>query len=164
MPQRSDEFARLEQGPYTMLLSENTEGAVYFALPDQDDYLYEYEGDLEEALDALPEIYEATGIRVETMIPQATAMIEQLWDYFDTSGEQQLEGKQEYNFQVEDDRLLILPKDRSGEVVAIAKDGQVESTFQPERYEHLMEQFAIAYKEMEAVESQQTDDREWERG
>jgi hypothetical protein len=147
-----------------MLLSENTEGAVYFALPDQDDYLYEYEGDLDEALDALPEIYEATGIRVETMSPQAAAMIEQLWDYFDTSGEQRLEGKQKYSFQVEDDRLLILPKDRSGEVVAIARNGQVESTFQPERYEHLMEQFAIAYQQAQMAERQQDNAQDWEIG
>ena len=147
-----------------MLLSENTEGAVYFALPDQDDYLYEYEGDLDEALDALPEIYEAAGIRVETMSPQAVAMIEQLWNYFDTSGEQELEGEQEYNFQVQDDRLLILPKDNSGEVVAIARDGQVESTFQPERYEHLMQQFAIAYQQAQMAERQQDNAQDWEMG
>jgi hypothetical protein len=164
MPQRSDEFARLEQGQYTMLLSENTEEAVYFALPDQDDYLYEYEGDLDEALDALPEIYGVTGIRFEAMSPQAVAMIEQLWDYFDTSGEQELEGRQEYNFQVQDDRLLVLPKDNSGEVVAIARDGQIESTFQPERYEHLMEQFAIAYQQAYTLEYQQDNNRELEPG
>jgi hypothetical protein len=164
MERESNELIRVEQGQYTMLfqkkISETTEGTIYFTLPGQDDFLYEYEGDLNEALDDLPEIYEATGIRVQTLTPEAEIVIDQLWNYFDRTGEQHLEGQHEYNFGVEGDRLLVLPKDNSGEVVAIAKNGQVESTFQPERFEHLMGRFAIAYQQIQIAERQQ----DWELG
>jgi len=99
MQQEFDEFVRLEQGQYTMLLqkemSETTESTVYFSLPDQDDYLYEYEGDLDKALDDLPEIYEATGTKIQALGNEAAIVIEQLWDYFDRTGENQLEGEHE---------------------------------------------------------------------
>ncbi|MBD2093440.1 hypothetical protein H6F67_26730 [Microcoleus sp. FACHB-1515] len=55
-------FLQIDRGQYTMLLnqemSEETAGTLYFSLPEQDDFLYEYEGDIDEALDDLPEIYQ----------------------------------------------------------------------------------------------------------
>ncbi|MDX2099625.1 MAG: hypothetical protein SFW36_17750 [Leptolyngbyaceae cyanobacterium bins.59] len=166
MQQDFGEFSRLEQGQYTMFLqrelSETSESAIYFTLPGQNDYLYEYEGDLDEALDDLPEIYEASEVRIGALTPQAVAVVEQLWDYFDRTGEQTLEGEQEYNFQVQGETLLIFPKDDPGEVVAIDRDGQVESNFQPERFEHLMERFAIAHQQIQQFETDQNHDRSWE--
>jgi hypothetical protein len=175
MQYESDELTRLEQGQYTMLLqkeiSETPEGTIYFTLLGQDDFLYEYEGDLDEALDDLPEIYEATSIRVQTLTPEAAIVVDQLWDYFDRTGEQQLEGQHEYNFEVNSDpsratrsdRLLVLPKDNSGEVVAIARNGQVESTFESGRFEHLMGRFAIAYEQIQIAQTQHQESQEWER-
>ena len=51
--QDSPELIRLERGQYSMLLHSqmSTDGSIYFSLPDQDGDLYEYEGDLDEALD-----------------------------------------------------------------------------------------------------------------
>lgn len=135
-------------------LSDSTEGTIYFSIPGQDDYLYEYEGDLDQALNDLPETYEATGTRVQALSPEAAIVLEQLWDYFDRSGKQQLEGQHEYNFEVNGDRLLVLPKDNSGEVVMIARNGQVESTFEAERFEHLMGRFAIAYEQIQLAQAQ----------
>ncbi|MDX2241501.1 MAG: hypothetical protein NW224_12520, partial [Leptolyngbyaceae cyanobacterium bins.302] len=232
------EFASVARGQYTLLLnremSEGMEGTIYFSLPGQDDFLYEYEGDLDEALDDLPEIYEVeqrdiphlelrpaaevealigqelgdssaihqqvlnqapvvqvavdqdgrvkpgsylrdqvepTEDEVETEIeleqaekttpsltPEAVVVIEQLWDYFDRTGEQVLEGEHDYDFQMEGDTLLVLPKDNSGEVVAVDRNGEVESTFSPGRYEYLMERFAVAYQQMQMVEYQQNHD------
>ena len=60
------------------------------------------------------------------------------------------------------DTLLVLPKDNSGEVVAVDRNGQIESTFSPERYEYLMERFAIAYEQMQMAEYQQDSDRDLE--
>ncbi len=168
MQEETNEFVRVEQGQYTMLLQqempETTEGAVYFSLPGQDDYLYEYEGDLDETLDALPEIYESTGTGVQALSNEAAIVVEQLWNYFDLTGEQELEGENEYNFQVEGNTLLILPKDNLGEVVEIDRNGQVESTFESERFEHLMERFTIAYEQIQLVQSQNKKNQECERG
>lgn len=158
MERESNEVIQLEQGQYTMLLqkemSESTGGTVYFSIPAQTDYLYEYEGALDQALADLPEIYAATGVRVQTLSPEAAIVVEQIWDYFDRSGDQHLEGQHEYNFEVKGDRLLVLPKDNSGEVVTIARNGQVESTFEAERFEHLMGRFAIAYEQLQIEQSQ----------
>lgn len=98
------------------------------------------------------------------LTPEAAILIGQLWDYFDRTGEQVLKGEHDYNFQVEGDTLLVLPKDNSGEIVAVGRDGQIESTFSPERYEYLMERFAIAYEQMQMVEYQQNGDRDPEIG
>lgn len=129
MERESDQVVRLEQGEYSMLLqkqlADTTEGTIYFSIPSQDDYLYEYEGDLAEVLDALPELYEEAGISVQALNPQAAIVVDQLWDYFDRTGEQTLEGQYEFNFKVDNDHLLILPEDNSGEVLAIDRDGQV---------------------------------------
>ena len=82
-------------------------------------------------------------------------MIGQLRDYFDRTVEQELKGERDYNFQAEGDRLLVLPKDGSDRVVSINLDGRVESTFEPERFEHLMERFAIVYAQISAAEYHQ---------
>ncbi|MDX2232281.1 MAG: hypothetical protein NW220_21780 [Leptolyngbyaceae cyanobacterium bins.349] len=153
-------------------LADTTEGTIYFSIPGQDDYLYEYEGDLDEVLDALPEIYEATDSRVQTLTSEAAIVLDQLWEYFDRTGEQHLEGQHEYNFEVEGDpsrvtqsaRLLVLPKDNSGEVVAIDRNGQIESSFETGRFEHLMERFAIAYQQIQLAQAQEKESQEWERG
>ncbi|MBN8564220.1 MAG: hypothetical protein J0L70_27175 [Leptolyngbya sp. UWPOB_LEPTO1] len=81
----------------------------------------------------------------QTLTPEAEIVVEQLWNYFDQTGTQELEGKQDYNFWIEDERLLVLLKDSPEEVVAISRDEQVQSTFELERYGHLMERCAIAY-------------------
>ena len=239
------EFTAVERGQYRMLLnrelSEETAGTIYFSLPGQDDFLYEYEGDLDEVLDDLPEIYEKaeqqelphlelrpaaevealigqelsdssvihqqvlnqapavqvavdqngqvkpgsylrdqveptedeveTEVELEqaeesalTLTPEAAIVIEQLWDYFGRTGAQTLEGEHDYDFQVEGDTLLVLPKGNSGEVVAVDREGRVESTFSPERYEYLMERFAVAYEQMQLAEYQQDSDRDLELG
>jgi hypothetical protein len=174
----SETLIAAEQNQFPMLLhtemSAATEGSIYFSLPGQDNYLYEYEGDLDEALQDLPEILSAIPTSADfaesaspdlMLTPQATAAIAQLWDYFDRTGEQTLEGAQEYNFQVEGDRLFILSKADTQAFVAISRDGQVESTFSSEQQENLMERFAIAYEQ-----SQQTDGprppatQDWELG
>ncbi|UIE38861.1 hypothetical protein [Leptodesmis sichuanensis] len=155
---KSDTLVPLEQEQYIMLLheqmSEISEGTIYFSLPDQETYLYEYEGDLEEALQDLPEIYSATAVSTGvdqsvqpnlTLTPEATAVIEQLWNYFDQTGEKTFEGTQDYNFQVEGNWLLVVPKENAQEFFAISRDGQVNSTFSPEHQENLMDRFAIAY-------------------
>jgi ABC-type uncharacterized transport system permease subunit len=137
--------------------SESTEGTIYFSLPDQEIYLYEYEGDLEEALQDLPDIYGATAASVDTnqslqpnltLTPEASAVIEQLWNYFDQTGEQAFEGTRDYNFQVEGNWLLVMPKENAQEFFAISREGQINSTFSPEQQENLMERFAIAYSEI----------------
>ena len=239
------EFISVERGQYRMLLnrelSEETQGTIYFSLPGQDDFLYEYEGDLDEVLDDLPKIYEQaeqqempqlelrpaaevealigqelsdssaihqqvlnqapavqvavdsdgrvkpgsylrdqveptedeveTEVELEraeesalTLTPEAAIVIEQLWDYFDRTGAQALEGEHDYDFQVESDTLLVLPKDSSREVVTVDREGRVESTFSPERYEYLMERFAVAYEQMQLAEYQQDSDRGLELG
>ncbi|MBE9011159.1 hypothetical protein IQ250_13165, partial [Pseudanabaenaceae cyanobacterium LEGE 13415] len=140
------ELARLEHRQYTMLLHQEMsaaiEGSIYFSLPDQDSYLYEYDGDLDEALDSLPEIYSEIRTREgliqtepQTLTPEAAIVIEQLWNHFEQTGTQELEGEQDYNFRIEDGWLLVVPKEPSEEVVAISRDGQVQSSFEPERYE-----------------------------
>ena len=168
MERESNGLERVDQGQYTMLLhrelSGTSDGTIYFSMPGQDDFLYEYEGDLDEALNDLPQIYEATGTRVQALNPEAAIVVEQLWDYFDRTGERQLEGQHEYNFEVDGGRLLVLPKDNSGEVVAIDRNGQVESSFEAGRFEHLMERFAIAYGQIQLAQSQQKENYEWERG
>ena len=159
MQQESDQLVYLKQGQYPMLLhqemSENAEGTLYFSLPNQDDYLFEYEGDLDEALDDLPAVYEATETQLQTLSSEAIVVVEQLWDYFDRTGEHQLEGQHEYNFAVNGDRLLILPKDGSGEVVVVDRAGQVQSSFASAQFEHLMERFAIAYEQLRSIERSQ---------
>jgi hypothetical protein len=174
----SDTLIAAEQHQFPMLLhtemSEAAEGRIYFSLPGQDNYLYEYEGDLDAALQDLPEILSAIPTNADfaqsaspdlILTPQATATIDQLWAYFDRTGEQTLEGTQEYNFQVDGDRLFILFKIDIQAFVAISRDGQIESTFSSEQQENLMERFAIAYEQ-----SHQTDDpkpsnaQDWELG
>jgi hypothetical protein len=167
----------LEQEQYTMLLheqmSENAERTTYFSLPDQEDYLYEYEGDLDEALQDLPAIYGAISTSAEvdqsvqpnlTLTPEATAVVEQLWNYFDQTGEHTFEGTQDYNFQVEGNWLLVVPKDNPREFFAISRDGQVESTFSPEQQENLMQRFAIAYEQMQTDQLSQNNLYESELG
>lgn len=103
---------------------------------------------------------------------EAAIVLDQLWEYFDRTGEQHLEGQHEYNFEVEGDpsrvtqsaRLLVLPKDNSGEVVAIDRNGQIESSFETGRFEHLMERFAIAYQQIQLAQAQEKESQEWERG
>jgi hypothetical protein len=168
-----EQITRLERGQYTMLLHEGlsqpTESIIYFSLPEQEDYLYEYEGDLEESLEDLPEIY---AFAAETnqaekppisLTPEAIVVVGQLWDYFDRTGEQELEGEHDYDFQVKGDRLVVLPKDGSDRVVGIDLDGRVESTFEPERFGHLMERFAIAYQQIQPTQAQQQENQGWER-
>lgn len=161
----SNTLAPLEETQYTMLLheqmSENSEGTIYFSLPNQENYLYEYEGDLEEALQDLPGIYSATAASTDinqpvqpnlTLTPEAAAVIEQLWDYFDRTGEQPFESAQDYNFQVEGNWLLVVPKEDAQEFFAVSREGQINSTFSPEQCENLMERFAIAYEQMQMTE------------
>jgi len=181
--QASQELTHLERGQYTMLLHQEgsaaIEGSIYFSLPGQDSYLYEYDGDLNEALDSLPEIYSEIKTRDEllqaepqTLTPEAAIIVEQLWNYFDQTGTQKLEGEQGYNFRIENDWLLVVPKEPSEEVVAISRNGQVQSSFEPERYEHFMERCAIAYsnsiapayEQMQIPQSEQNNDRNWELG
>lgn len=167
MQQESDQLVYLKQGQYPMLLhqemSENAEGTLYFSLPDQDDYLFEYEGDLEEALDDLPAIYESTETKIQILSPEAVVVVEQLWDYFDRTGEQQLEGQYEFNFEVEGNHLLILPKDNSGEVMTIDRYGIATSNFTAEQHEHLMERFAIAYEQIQLAQAQNQESQNLER-
>ncbi|MBD2060602.1 hypothetical protein H6F88_32170 [Oculatella sp. FACHB-28] len=166
-----DESLRFDRGQYTMLLHEQlseVDGEViYFSLPDQEHYLYEYEGDLEEVLDDLPEIYEAIAPSQQsenlTLTPQATAMVERLWNYFEQTGERELEGEHNFNFRVEADCLLVISKDDVDQWVAISQDGRVESTLELTRYEHLMEQFTVAYDQMQ-IASQQETEQGWELG
>lgn len=167
------DLTRLEYGQYTMLLhnelSAATEGSIYFSLPDQDGYLFEYDGDLDEALDDLPEIRSEIASRDEvqqstTLTPEATIVIEQLWNHFEQTGTQELEGEQDYNFRIEDGWLLVVPKEPSEEVVAISRNGRVQSTFELERYGHLMERCAVAYEQMQTLRSEQNNDRNWELG
>lgn len=169
----SPDLTRLEHGQYTMLLhnelSEATEGSIYFSLPDQDGYLFEYDGDLDEALDDLPEIRSEIASRDEvqqspTLTPEAAIVIEQLWNHFEQTGTQELEGEQDYNFRIENGWLLVVPKEPSEEVVAISRGGQVQSTFEPERYGHLMERCAIACEQMQIQHTQQRDVQDWELG
>lgn len=171
--QESPELTRLEHGQYTVLLhhemSAATEENIYFSLPDQDGYLFEYEGNLDEALDNLPEIYSTIapkdGVqRSPGLTPEAASVIEQLWNHFEQTGTQELEGEQDYNFRIEDGKLLVVLKEPSEEVVAISRDGQVQSTFEPEQYGHLMERCAIAYEQMQVQQSQRNNDRDWELG
>lgn len=167
----SPDLTRLEHGQYTMLLhnelSAATEGSIYFSLPDQDGYLFEYDGDLDEALDDLPEIRSEIASRDEvqqspTLTPEAAIVIEQLWNHFEQTGTQELEGEQDYNFRIEDGWLLVVPKEPSEEVVAISRDGQVWSTFELGRYGHLMERCASAYKQMQQF--QHNNRENWELG
>jgi hypothetical protein len=173
----SNTLALLEQGQYTMLLhkqmSENSEGTIYFSLPDQETYLYEYEGDLDKALQDLPGIYGATAASADinqsvqpslNLTPEATAVIEQLWNYFDRTRKQAFEGTQDYNFQVEGNWLLVIPKDNPQEFFAVSREGQVESTFSPEQQENLMERFAIAYRQIQATEHQLNHSQDLEMG
>lgn len=173
--QASQELPHLERGQHTMLLHQEmsaaTEGSIYFSLPDQDSYLYEYDGDLDEALDSLPEIYGDIRTRdgllqtePQTLTPEAAIVVEQLWNYFDQTGTQELEGEQDYNFRLEDNWLLVVPKEPSEKVVAISRDGQVQSSFEPERYEHLMERCASAYEQMHVKNLQNNNNQNWERG
>ncbi|MBN8564213.1 MAG: hypothetical protein J0L70_27140 [Leptolyngbya sp. UWPOB_LEPTO1] len=179
--QELPESTRLEHGQYTMLLQQEmsavTEGSIYFSLPDQDGYLFEYDGDLDEALNDLPEIHGAIASRDEvqqspTLTPEATIVIEQLWNHFEQTGTQELEGGRDYNFRIESDWLLVVPKEPSEEVVAISRDGEVQSTFEPERYEHLMARCAIAYEnsidpayeQTQVQQFQQNKEQNWELG
>lgn len=165
----------VEQKQYTMLLheqiSEGMEGKIYFSLPDQENYLYEYEGDLEEALQDLPAIYGTTVTSIEgeqsvqpnpTLTLEAVAVIQQLWNYFDQTGAQTFQGAQDYNFQVEGNWLLIEPKDNTQNFFAISRDGQVESTFSPEQQENLMERFAIAYHQTQMTIDENGKNQDWE--
>lgn len=158
----------VEQRQYTMVLheqmSEGMERTLYFSLPDQQNYLYEYEGDLEEALQDLPVIYGATAASTDvdqsvqqnpTLTPEAIAVIQQLWNYFDQTGAQTFQGSQDYNFQVQESWLLIVPKENTQDFFAISRDGEVESTFSSEQQENLMERFAIAYKQMQIANRHQ---------
>jgi hypothetical protein len=178
--QDSPESTHLERGQYSMLLHNemSADGSIFFSLPDQDGYLYEYEGDLDEALDDLPEIAIALKNELQqpvTLTPEAAIVVEQLWNHFDQTKTQKLEGEQDYDFRIEEDWLLIVPKESSEEVVAISRDGQVQSSFAPERYEHLMERCAIAYENsidpaygqtqgQQFQQIQQNDEQNWELG
>jgi hypothetical protein len=112
---------------------------------------------LEHALQDLPAIY--SEIETSTSLdpsaqpsplsPEAMAVIEQLWDYFDRIGEQSFQGTQDYNFQIEGNWLLITPKDSAEDFFAISRDGEIASTFSPHQQENLMERFAIAYEQMQ---------------
>ncbi|MDX2232380.1 MAG: hypothetical protein NW220_22305 [Leptolyngbyaceae cyanobacterium bins.349] len=55
-----------------------------------------------------------------------------------------------------------MPKDNSGEVLAIDRNGQVTSTFTAEKFENLIERFAIAYQQIQMTERQQDNDLTWE--
>jgi hypothetical protein len=159
-----DLSAPIQWGQYSLLLHqttpESTEGTIYFSLPDQADYLYEYEGDLEQALQDLPAIYSeietSTGLdplaQSSPLSPEAMAVIEQLWDYFDRTGEQSFQGTQDYNFQIEGDWLLVTPKDSAEDFLAISRDGEIASTFSPQQQGNLMERFAIAYGQIQDTE------------
>lgn len=169
----SPDLTRLEHGQYTMLLhnelSAATEGSIYFSLLDQDGYLFEYEGDLDEALNDLPEVHSAIASRDEvqpslTLTSEAEIVVEQLWNHFEQTGTQELEGEQDYNFRIEGERLLIVPKEPSEEIVVIDRNGQVLSTFEPERYGHLMERCAIAYRQMQIQQSQHNNRENWGLG
>lgn len=169
--QEPQNLTRLEYGQFTMLLhnemTAETEGSIYFSLPDQDSALYEYDGELDEALNDLPEIYHLTATRDESqpsLTPEAAIVVEQLWNYFDQTEAQELDGEQDYNFRIEEGWLLIVPKESSEEVVAISRDGQVQSSFKPERYGHLMECCGIAHEQMQMEQPQKNDVQNWELG
>jgi len=48
-------------------------------------------------------------------------------------------------------------------VVAVSRDGQVESSFEPERFKHLMERFNIAYSQIQISKPEYSDDQDLER-
>ncbi len=84
------------------------------------------------------------------LTPEAKAIVTQLHDYFERTGEQELAGKQDYDIQADRDRILFIPKDNSAETVAIQGD-QATST-SSERIDHLMVRFTAAYESLQTTE------------
>jgi hypothetical protein len=52
-------------------------------------------------------------------------MVEQLWNYFDQTGTHELEGKQDYNFRLEDGWLLVVPKEPSERQFGLSRKQQI---------------------------------------
>ncbi|MGG6269057.1 hypothetical protein ACQ4M3_32815 [Leptolyngbya sp. AN03gr2] len=92
------------------------------------------------------------------LTPEAKAIVTQLHDYFDQSGEQELTGKRDYNIQADGDRILFIPRDNSAEVITVQGDQAV--SISSERIEHLMVRFAAAYESIRTTE--QVSDRNTE--
>jgi hypothetical protein len=92
--------------------------------------------------------------------PQAKAVLRELHDYFDRTGERELVGDNDYLIErLEGDRLRFTPYDRLDEAVVFEGD-RLEANVSSGRYAHLLLQFAAAYKSLCAAE--QVGDRELE--
>ena len=81
---------------------------------------------------------------------EARAIVSQLHDYFQQSGEQELTGKRDYNIQADGDRILFIPRDNPAEVITVQGDQAV--SISSERIEHLMVRFAAAYESIRTTE------------
>lgn len=92
------------------------------------------------------------------LTPEATAIVAQLHEYFERTGEHELAGKRDYDIQADGDRLLFIPRDNAAEAITIERD-QATST-SSERIEQLMVRFAAAYESLRTTE--QISDRDIE--
>ncbi|MBE9011195.1 hypothetical protein IQ250_13350 [Pseudanabaenaceae cyanobacterium LEGE 13415] len=92
------------------------------------------------------------------LTPEATAIVAQIRDYFEKTGEQELTGRRHYDIYADDDRLLFIPRDNPADIITIQGDQVTSSS--SERIAHLMGRFAAAYDSVQTTE--QTSDRDIE--
>jgi hypothetical protein len=91
---------------------------------------------------------------------QAKAVLRELHDYFDRTGERELAGDNDYLIEkLEGERLRFTPYDRPDQVIVFEGD-RLEANVSSGRYAHLLLQFAAAYESLRAAE--QVGDRELE--
>ncbi len=89
--------------------------------------------------------------RVEhPLTPEAKLVVAQLHDYFERTGEKELAGRQDYDIQVDSDRILFIPKNSSAETVTVQGEQAISTS--SARIEHLMVRFAAAYESLQAIE------------
>lgn len=92
------------------------------------------------------------------LTPEAKAIVAQLRNHFEQTGEQELAGKRDYDIQTDGDHLLFIPRENPAETVTI--QGDQATSISSERIERLFVRFAAAYESLRTTE--QVSDRDIE--
>lgn len=95
------------------------------------------------------------------LTPQAKAVVQELHDYFDRTGERSLGGSSYAIKQLDQDRLQFIPYDAPGECFVVDRDQA--TGIDTERFQTIMVRFAAAYESLRTAERSQEQNFELSR-
>ncbi|MBD2060588.1 hypothetical protein H6F88_32100 [Oculatella sp. FACHB-28] len=90
----------------------------------------------------------------QPLTPQAKAVLQALYDYFEHTGEKELSGNNDYLIEkVGNNRLRFTPYENPGEAIVVGSE-RIESNVTTTRYSHLMLRFESAYENLRRAEKE----------